>query len=181
MAVEAIDLCSLRPVWMNLTFMQDHMWIRNQQLLETYPHPKKFSVSLAENWYAATQPLALCQLCTKLVSVALLVWFFKRHLSHWPASRHLWISLFQTLHDITHNKGLQYNSVWTTLTFTQDHRVIERLELVKSFCRKVVWTNADVGSYVRGMTTKRSLSMANMNCLSIYSSCFIWSVYDFLH
>ena len=40
-------------------------------------------------------------------------------------------------------KVYSFIPVWTTLMFTQGHRVMGKLELVQSFCCKIAWSNSN--------------------------------------
>ena len=48
--------------------------------------------------------------------------------------------IFQYWYDDRHDSTLHFDSVWTTLTFAQGHRLTSKLELVQSLCCKVAWT-----------------------------------------
>ena len=65
--------------------------------------------------------------------------------------------------------------VWMTFTFTDDHRVTRKLQLVQSFCCKVAWSDPfqlfAMADYVKVMTSKSPLSMANMDHVTICYSC----------
>ena len=63
--------------------------------------------------------------------------------------------------------------VWMTLMSTQCQRVTGKLELVGHFVVKLheATQMLMMADYVRKMTVRSPVSIANMNCLSIYSSC----------
>ena len=63
-------------------------------------------------------------------------------------------------------------AVWMTLMFSQGHGATGKLELVQSFCCKAAWSSLNVRDNINEMTVKKSLSMANMDHLSICCSCF---------
>ena len=82
---------------------------------------------------------------------------------------------------IRHNWTLQFIPVWMTLTITQDHRVMRKLELVLSFCCKLVWTNPNIchGWLCKGRCVQGSpVSMGNKDHLSILSSCYTFQSWD---
>ena len=59
--------------------------------------------------------------------------------------------------------------IWMTMAFTQEHRVIRKLEHVKLFCCKVAWSipNFCDGWFVTEITAKKSCVIVwNMGCLN---------------
>ena len=64
-------------------------------------------------------------------------------------------------------------TVWMTLMFTQGDMIKGKLELVWSFCCNAVWSNSNVhdGWLCTGDDWSTCVSMTNVDCLNICSSC----------
>ena len=140
--IETTELYILISAWMTLTFIEGHREIK------TFVHFLwNFTGDLDETGCFATtcwfvEAHAKFFYGTIKIHGREICWHYFR--KHCHVSWHLWTSLFQTLCDAGHNWTYSFILLWMTLKLTQGYRVMEKVELVQSFCCKVALNNSKV-------------------------------------
>ena len=70
--------------------------------------------------------------------------FHEMYLWYWSASGLFGTKIFQSCQMLGMMKLYSIISVWMTLTLSWGHRVVEKLELVESFCCEAAWSKPDI-------------------------------------
>ena len=133
-------------VWMTSTFIQGHSCIRNQSATVILLHTSQVLNWFGENVVCCHNLLvywssrSIYNNCTQSVfkgeNSSYLVDFIY-NTPHWFVYRCFWTNLFQTWYRTGFDKPCSLISLWMTLTFTQDHKLLRQLDFVQSFYNKV--------------------------------------------
>ena len=161
--IDTTKPCSLIPIWMTLTFIQGHSYMMiKQKLLCCFPH--KSPNGCGWNFYAA---MTWWSVKFKPV-VSHMIHIQGRELNFGDFKDNIFkIALCLDASELICFKlGMMIDMtklpilipVWSTLTLTQGHRVVRKLELTQSFCSKVAWRSPDIhsGWVCRGMSAQKS-------------------------